>query len=221
MVTRARLNLPRSEGKGAVVQQCALRVGRQPEETGLLKYRPNPSRIYGLYRDSLTVYVELYLPPSMATAPTFDFRTEIVAPGGDLIKESKLTLPNPKVASNDAITAYPVVLREDLNQVRAGNYTLYFTFALNGNTITRVNAGDFSVAWDLRTWETPRREYLAEARFLLGDREYKSFESKTPGEQEHILDVLWKSFDPDTLTGNNEAYDLFCERLVTLRFLLG
>src|SRR5262249_46909477 len=31
--------------------------------------------------------------------------------------------------------------------------------------------------------------------------------------QEHVLDALWKSFDPDTLTGNNEAYDLFCERL--------
>jgi GWxTD domain-containing protein len=213
IVTRARLNLPEIPEKEPSFSSALFVWDINPKETGLLKYRPNPSRIYGLYRDSLTVYVELYLPPSMATAPTFDFRTEIVTPGGDLIKESKLSLPNPKATSSDAITAYPVVLREDLNQVRAGNYTLYFTFALNGNTIARVNGGDFSVAWDLRTWETPRREYLAEARFLLGDREYKTFESRTPGEQEHMLDALWKSLDPDTLTGNNEAYDVFCERL--------
>ena len=213
VVSRARLNLPEIPGNEPSFSNALFVWDINPKETGLLKYRPNPSRIYGLYRDSLTVYVELYLPPSMATAPTFDFRTEIVTPDGNLVKESKLTLPNPKSASSDAITAYPVVLREDLNQIRAGNYTLYFTFALDGNTIKRVNAGDFSVAWDLRTWETPRREYLAEARFLLGDSEYKTFETKTAGEQEHILDVMWKSLDPDSLTGNNEAYDLFCERL--------
>ncbi len=213
IVSRARINLPEIPTDEPSFSSALFVWDINPKETGLLKYRPNPSRIYGLYRDSLTVYVELYLPPSMATAPTFDFRTEIVAPGGDTVKESKLSLPNPKTPSEDAITAYPVVLREDLSQVRAGSYTLYFTFALEGKTIARVRGGDFSVAWDLRTWETPRREYLAEARFLLGDKEYKNFVSKTPGEQERILDAMWKTFDPDTLTGNNEAYDTFMERL--------
>jgi GWxTD domain-containing protein len=47
----------------------------------------------------------------------------------------------------------------------------------------------------------------------MGDREYKTFAAKTPGEQELILDKMWKSLDPDTTTGNNEAYDLFMERL--------
>lgn len=212
-VSRARLNLPEIPDNEPSFSSALFVWDINPKETGLLKYRPNPARIYGLYRDSLTVYVELYLPPSMATAPTFDFRTEIVAPNGDQIKESRVTIPNPKAASGDAITAYPVVLREDLSKVRAGNYTLYFTFALEGKTITRVRGGDFSVAWDLRTWETPRREYLAEARFLLGDKEFKKFETRPTGEQERTLDALWKSFDPDTLTGNNEAYDIFMERL--------
>ena len=212
-VSRARMNLPEIPDNEPSFSSALFVWDINPNETGLLKYRPNPGRMYGLYRDSLTVYVELYLPPSMAVAPAFDFRTEIVAPNGDQIKESKISLPNPKTASNDAITAYPVVLREDLSKVRAGNYTLYLTFALEGKTIARVRSGDFSVAWDLRTWETPRREYLAEARFLLGDREFRTFEAKSTGEQERILDALWKSFDPDTLTGNNEAYDIFMERL--------
>ena len=211
-VSRARINLPEIPIDEPSFSSALFVWDVNPKESGLLKYRPNPARIYGLYRDSLTVYVELYLPPSMASAPTFDFRTQIVAANGDLVRESKLTLPNPKPGS-DAITAYPVVLREDLSKVRAGSYTLYLTFALEGKTLARVRGGDFSVAWDIRTWETPRREYLAEARFLLGDRDFKNFETRTTGEQEHILDVLWKSFDPDTLTGNNEAYDIFVERL--------
>jgi len=212
-VSRARINLPEIPTDEPSFSQALFVWDINPKETGLLKYRPNPSRIYGLYRDSLTVYLELYLPASMAGAPTFEFRSEIVTPGGDTVKQSRLALPNPKSPSADEITAYPVVLREDLSQVRAGNYTLYLTFSLDGTTLTRVRGGDFSVAWDLRTWEVPRRQYLAEARFLLGDREFKTFETKTPGEQEHLLDVMWKRFDPDTLTGNNEAYDTFMERL--------
>ena len=211
-VSRARMNLPEIPEDEPSFSSTLFVWDINPRESGLLKYRPNPSRIYGLYRDSLTVYVELYLPDAVASSPTFDFRTEIVTPNGDLVRETRRSLPNPKQARG-ALTTYPVVLREDLSAFVAGSYTLYFTFALEGNTMARVRGGDFSVAWDLRTWETPRREYLAEARFLLGDREYKSFEGKQPGEQEQMLDALWKSFDPDTLTGNNEAYDAFVERL--------
>ena len=212
VVSRARLNLPEIPDDEPSFSNTLFVWDINPKEKGLLKYRPNPSRMYGLYRDSLTVYVELYLPEEMASSPTFEFRTEVVTPNGDPVLETKLTLPNPR-RGEGKLTTYPVVLREDLTAVRAGSYTLYLTFALDGNSLARVRGGDFSVAWDLRTWETPRREYLAEARFLLGDREYKNFEGKTPGEQEQILDALWRSFDPDTLTGNNEAYDIFMERL--------
>ena len=211
-ITRAHLNVPEIPATEPSFSNTLFVWDINPKESGLLKYRPNPSRMYGLYRDTLTVYVELYLPHEMAASPTFDFRTEIVTPTGDLVRESKRSLDNPRQAQ-ESLATYPVVLREDLTKFRAGSYTLYLTFAMDGNTLARVRGGDFSVAWDLRTWETPRREYLAEARFLLGDREYKNFESKTPGEQEVALDKLWKSFDPDTVTGNNEAYDLFVERL--------
>ncbi|HEX6791404.1 MAG TPA: GWxTD domain-containing protein [Candidatus Krumholzibacteria bacterium] len=212
IVNRARINVPEIPQNEASFSNALFVWDINPKESGLLKYRPNPSRIYGLYRDSLTVYVELYLPGKMASSPQFEFRTEIVTPGGDLVRESKMSLENPKSGS-DAITAYPVVLREDLTKFRAGMYTLYLTFAMEGKTLARVRGGDFSVAWDLRTWETPRRQFLAEARFLLGDREYKEFAAKPPGQQEETLDKLWKTVDPDTTTGNNEAYDLFMERL--------
>jgi GWxTD domain-containing protein len=212
IVSRAYLDVPEIPEEEPSFSNALFVWDINPAESGLLKYRPNPSRMYGLYRDSLTVYVELYLPGEMASSPAFEFSTEIVTPAGDPVRVTRRSLANPGSASGE-ITTYPVVLREDLTKFRAGSYTLYLTFSLDGKTLARVRGGDFSVAWDLRTWETPRRQYLAEARFLLGDREYREFASKTPGQQEQILDALWKSFDPDTTTGNNEAYDLFCERL--------
>lgn len=212
LVSRARLNLPEIPADEASFSDALFVWDINPREQGLLKYRPNPSRMYGLYRDTMTVYVELYLPDRIARAPTFDFRSEIVTPGGDLVRETKRTLPNPKEPGG-LLTTYPVVLREELNDLVAGTYVLYLTFALEGETIARVRSGEFSVAWDIRTWETPRREFLAEARFLLGDDEYRDFERRTPGEQEQVLDAAWAKLDPDPATGNNEAYDTFLERL--------
>ncbi|HEX5131796.1 MAG TPA: GWxTD domain-containing protein [Candidatus Krumholzibacteria bacterium] len=212
VVRRAHLNLPEMPLDEPSFSDAMFVWDIDPREHGVRKYRPNPSRMYGLYRDTLTVYTELYLPESMATAPSFEFLSEIVTPAGESLHTSELKLSNPVVSAGQA-RAYPVVIREDLTQLVAGSYELYLSFGLDGTTLTRVRAGDFTVAWDIRTWEVPRREYLAEARFLLGDVDYKKFTALSPGEQEQELDRLWKSFDPDPSTGTNEAYDVFLERL--------
>jgi GWxTD domain-containing protein len=212
VVQRARLNLPEMPADEPSFSDAMFVWDIDPAGTGVGKYRPNPSRMYGLYRDTLTVYFELYLPESMASAPTFDFESEITTPAGETVRETNLSLSNPVMGAGKA-RAYPVVIREDLTAFTAGNYTLYLSFALDGTTLARVKAGDFSVAWDLRTWEVPRREFLAEARFLMGDEQYKEFTSLGLGEQESELDALWKTLDPDPTTGTNEAYDVFIERL--------
>ena len=212
VVRRARLNLPEMPMDEPSFSDAMFVWDIDPRERGVRKYHPNPPRMYGLYRDTLTVYFELYLPESMASAPTFEFVSEIVNPEGDAVRDTRLVLPNPVVSAGQART-YPVVIREDLTEFTAGAYTLYLTFLLEGSTLARVKAGDFSVAWDIRTWEVPRRELLAEARFLLGEPEFKLFVEKSPGEQEQQMDALWKSLDPDPSTGTNEAYDQFIERL--------
>ncbi|HXV14224.1 MAG TPA: GWxTD domain-containing protein [Candidatus Krumholzibacteria bacterium] len=212
MVRRARLNLPEIPEDEPSFSTPLFVWTVDPREQGIRKYQPNAARMYGLYKDTLSVYVELYLPDSMAKAPSFEFRTDIVDAKGESVRETKLTLPNP-APEGTSLRTYPVLLREDLTTLAAGTYSLYLSFGLDGETIARVKSGDFSVAWDLRTWEIPRREYLAEARFLLGDDEFKAFQEKSPGEQEQVLDALWKSFDPSPDSGGNEAYDLFVERM--------
>ncbi len=212
MVNRVRLILPEIPDDEPSFSTPLFVWSIDPKEEGIRRYQPNAARMYGLYKDTLSVYVELYLPDSLAKAPTFDFRTDIVNTKGESVRETRRTLPNPKT-EGAALRTYPVLLSEDVTQLSAGAYSLYLSFALNGQTIARVKSGDFSVAWDLRTWEIPRREYLAEARFLLGDDEIKKFQQLSAGEQEQQLDALWKKFDPTPDSGGNEAYDMFVDRM--------
>jgi hypothetical protein len=123
IVSRARINLPEIPANEPSFSSTLFVWDINPKESGLLKYRPNPSRMYGLYRDSLNVYVELYLPASIANSPTFDFRTEIVTPNGDLCANRSARCPTRKARKATASTTYPVVLREDLTTFRAGTYT--------------------------------------------------------------------------------------------------
>jgi len=185
------------------------------ERAGALdEYHPNPARLYGLYRDTLAVYLELYLPERMASASTFEFRLQVVSAEGEPILDRRAELGNPgKDFGEGGLRAYPVMIREDLSRVPAGAYTLYLSFALDGRLLHRASCGTFSVAWDMRTWEAPRRAYLAEARFLLGDKDYATFAVLDRGEQERRLEAMWRANDPTPETDVNETYEEFLVRL--------
>jgi len=177
-------------------------------------YHPNPSRLYGLYRDTVMVYMELYLPDSLANAPTFEFRRQLVSAESEIVAEQRIDLPNPGDAFLErGLRVYPVLMREDLSRVLAGSYSMWVSFGLDGRMLRRVRCGEFSVAWDVRTWEVPRREFLAEARFLLGDKEFENFQQLDIGEQEKRLDRMWKQHDPTPETAVNESYAMFLVRL--------
>ncbi len=186
-------------------------------ETGT-EWRPNPSRLYGLYRDTLTVYLELYVPDSLADAPAFTVGSEILDDTLGVVAHRVLEVANPGTRWGvEGLRAFPLVVREDLARVPAGAYTLYVTFAAPDGATQRVPCGRFSVAWDLHTWETPRRDYLAEARFLLQGKDFDEFAKLEPGEQERRLAELWKQEDPDPDTAVNEAYEEFLARLDYVR----
>ena len=176
-------------------------------------YQPNPPRMYGLYRDSLRVYVESYVPASLVDSKDLRFEMEVLDQKGEVVRRSALALPNRPAKTEDSLVTYPIVIQEDLNTLQAGNYTLYLNAGMSDQLMVRMRAGGFSVAWDLRTWEIPRRSYLAEARFLLSDEDFGEFEKLSMGEQEKTLQAMWKELDPDPATGVNEAYQKFLTRL--------
>ncbi|UCH83954.1 MAG: GWxTD domain-containing protein [Candidatus Latescibacterota bacterium] len=182
-------------------------------------FHPNPSRMYGLYRDSVRVYIEAYVPSDFAETGTVDFGVEILDADGEVVKEATLPLPRLSSSPGDPVVTYPIVIQEDINTLAAGSYTLYVNAGFPEELLVRMRCGAFNVAWDLRTWEVSRRDYMAEARFLIGDNKkvFEDFEKKSPGEQERIIEAMWKELDPDPNTGFNEAYDKFLTRLAYVR----
>ncbi|MEJ2720743.1 MAG: GWxTD domain-containing protein, partial [bacterium] len=181
-------------------------------------FHPNPSRLYGLHRDSLCVYIEAYVPAKLADAETINFDMEILDPEGEVVRDASLPLPKLRSAPGDSLVTYPIVIQEDLNTLPAGSYSLYVNAGLSDQLLVRMRCGAFSVAWDLRTWEISRRDYISEARFLIGDQKiFDDFEDLSLGEQEKVLDELWKELDPDPTTGFNEAYQKFLTRLAYVR----
>jgi GWxTD domain-containing protein len=182
-------------------------------------FHPNPSRLYGLHRDSLCVYVEAYVPEALVESRTIDFAMQVLDSDGEIVRESSLPLPKLDSRPGAPIVTYPIVIQEDINTLAAGSYTLYVNAGVSDQLMVRMRCGAFSVAWDMRTWEISRRDYLAEARFLLGDQKesYKNFQSKSLGEQEEIIDNIWKELDPDPNTGYNEAYQKFLTRLAYVK----
>lgn len=177
-------------------------------------FQPNPPRLYGLHRDSLRVYVEAYVPDSLAVSGDLLFEMEILDGDGGVLKRAALPLEarRSKDAAGELVT-YSIVIQEDVNSLKAGNYTLYLNAGLPEQLMVRMRAGGFNVAWDLRTWEINRRTYLEEARFLLEDRGFEEFTRMSLGDQEKFLADAWKDLDPEPSTGVNEAYEKFLARL--------
>jgi GWxTD domain-containing protein len=183
-------------------------------------YHPNPVRMYGLYKDSLEVYLEVYLPQSMTGGEVLHVEAVVLDEKGEELIRSIVPLElgdAPKMVSNpdgeSSLLRLPVLIKEDLNILPAGSYALYTNIVLDERLIGRFRCGMFSVAWDLRTWESSRRTYLAEARFLLGDKEFREFLNKSLGDQEKMLHELWEKQDPTPDSGANEAYEEFIVRL--------
>lgn len=189
------------------------KVGRPGDEK---TYVANPSRMYGLYRDSVSVFVEAYVPRAI-TYQDLEIKTAILDDQGEKVTESSVVIPAVETAAsgdmqNDVAT-YPILITEDLNLFPAGKYSLYISAGVRDKALVRRPAGSFSVAWDMRTWEVARRDFIQEAKFLVDEKDFKGFAQKSIGEQEAIVQAMWKDIDPDPTTGVNEAYEKYLERL--------
>jgi hypothetical protein len=56
-------------------------------------YAPNPTRVYGLYRDSLRVYVEAYIPRLVLSSEDLEFKTVILDEKGEKVTTTSVNVP--------------------------------------------------------------------------------------------------------------------------------
>jgi len=164
---------------------------------------PNPMGIYGLKNDTLTFFAESFLYENVSE-DSVTFNVSILNMKGDIELEQRF-----KRVITDGRAR--LIGKIDINTLPAGDYRLIVQCEYGDYVDAR--AKDFSVSWELVNWQKPQRELLVEARILLDDREYELFKRKSLGEQEKMLDELWKKLDPTPHTAKNEAFEKFMQRL--------
>jgi len=164
---------------------------------------PNPMSIYGLKKDTLSFYIESLVSPSLG-ADSITYRIAVINGKGNL--ELSDEFRRPVVDGRASLMA-----SFDINTLPAGDYRLVVN--AQRDSIIDSRGRDFNVSWELVNWQKPQRELLVEARILLDDREFEQFKKKSLGEQEKMLDELWKKLDPTPHTATNEAFEKFEQRL--------
>jgi GWxTD domain-containing protein len=165
---------------------------------------PNPMQIYGLRKDTLTLFASAALPPG-ASADSLRVRIAVTKAAGDSIDEKRLTVP---LRGGRGV----FVESFDLAAYAAGDYRVLVE-AEAGEGLFAAAGKDFTVAWELLNWQRPVRDILVEAGFLFDDDEYERFKRMTLGEQEAHLKSAWKRVDPTPQTAVNEAYAAFLARV--------
>lgn len=165
---------------------------------------PNPMRIYGLRKDTLSVVASAALPPGFG-ADSVRVRVEVAKASGEPLAEKRLAVP-----VRDGRGAF--IQWFDLATYPAGDYRVLVE-AEAGEGLFAAAGKDFTVAWELINWQRPTRDILLEAGFLFGEEEYEAFKRLTLGEQEARLRNAWQKIDPTPQTAVNEAHARFIARV--------
>jgi GWxTD domain-containing protein len=168
------------------------------------QFIPNPMQIYGLRKDTLSVFVYASMPAG-SSADSLDVRFALTRDTGEAMEEALFKVP---VSGNRSAFLRMV----DLAAFPAGAYRLTVETRAPG-ALFASSGKDFSVAWELVNWQKPIRDIMFEARILLNDRELDDFAKMSLGEQEAFMRSFWKKLDPTPQTAVNETFEKFASRL--------
>jgi GWxTD domain-containing protein len=168
------------------------------------RFIPNPMQIYGLRKDTLSVYVQATLPEPVI-ADSLTVRLVLNRETGETMGDELFKVP---VRGNRGAFLKAV----DLSTYSAGSYRVAVEVRTDDG-LYAVTGKDFNVAWELLNWQKPMRDILVEARILLRNKEFSEFEQMTLGEQEEYMKSFWKKLDPTPQTAANETYSKFTARV--------
>ena len=168
------------------------------------RFIPNPMQIYGLRKDTLSVYFQAAL-PEPASSDSISVHFVLNKETGEMMGDELFRVP---VRGNRSAFLKTV----DLTTYPAGSYRVAFEARTDAGLYAAVGK-DFNVAWELVNWQKPMRDILVEANIMLGAKSFDEFKTMTLGEQEAYMKDFWKKLDPTPLTAVNETYDKFVARV--------
>jgi GWxTD domain-containing protein len=184
---------------------------RTPESSfakGAFEVQPHPSAYYGLFKDVLSAYYEIYDVEPPPGGRAYRVRTMIFGAASDTLLES---LDSVRVTEG---TAWPHTLYADVASLPAGHYALRIDLLGDGEQPMAASQTEFDVLWDLDSWRSDASDwYDVAAQTLMTQEQAYDFRQLTRGAKEAKLGQLWRSIDPTPDTAENEVKRNFQQRV--------
>ncbi len=195
---------------------------------------PHPAHTYGLKNTALTIYIELY---GLEQCDT-DLITRVIAlaDSATLYESKSRVIPHWHRCG--------ALRHMDVSRLPAGTYAVEFQArpvvspaqtarpglsaasipsapppsagppATPASPTASQVTGRFQVLWDPRAWRSSQQDLVEEASLLFEDDVWSRFMSLEPGQQEAMLDSLWKALAAGSAgPGSAEMKHRFRERL--------
>jgi GWxTD domain-containing protein len=186
------------------------RTPETPFAKGSFEVQPHPSAHYGLFKDVLSAYYEIYDAPPPPEGRSYRVRTMIfgTASAADTLLESHDSL---RVTEG---TAWPHALYADVAALPTGHYRLQIDLLRDDQHPIATSQAEFDVLWDADSWRSDAADmYEVAAQSLLTQEQAYSFRQLTRGEKEAKLTEVWRSIDPTPDTAENELRRDFRNRV--------
>jgi GWxTD domain-containing protein len=169
---------------------------------------PHPSGYYGLLRDEVAGYYEIYDEAPPPEGRSYRVRSLIVNAQGDSIPTGDDSL---RVTEG---TAWPHAISIDASGLAAGHYRLVLEIRREGEPGTAVTSSDFDILWSRDSWRAEAADfYDVAASVLLSSEEAVQFRQLSMGAKEVRIEKAWQDADPSPETAENEARAEFLRRV--------
>ncbi|HEV8128336.1 MAG TPA: GWxTD domain-containing protein, partial [Candidatus Eisenbacteria bacterium] len=175
---------------------------------GPYEVNPHPSAYYGLFKDEVAGYYEIYDDPPPPEGRSYRVRSFVVSAKGDTIPTGDDSL---RVTEG---TAWPHAISIDVSMLAAGHYRLLLELRREGERAVVPRATDFDVLWAEDSWRPEATDfYDVTARVLLTSEEVADFRQLSMGDKETRIEEAWRDADPSPETAENEARTEFLRRI--------
>ncbi|HEX7079129.1 MAG TPA: GWxTD domain-containing protein [Candidatus Eisenbacteria bacterium] len=188
--------------------QIGPRSENAPFAKGPYEVLPQPSRYFGLYRDLVSLYYEIYDSPPGPEGRSYRLRTRIWSSTGDTLHTSVDSL---HVTEG---TAWPHAIAVDASAFPAGHYFVRLDLSREGENVEASSQTEFDVLWQPDSWRADASEfYDVAASALLSAQDASEFRSLSMGEKETRIEKAWQDADPSPETAENEMRAEFQRRV--------
>lgn len=169
---------------------------------------PHPSAYYGLFKNEVTGYYEIYDEAPPPGGRSYHVRSLVLDAKGDTAFAGQDSL---RVTSG---TAWPHAIAIDASAYPAGHYRLILEIRREGGPAAATSTSEFDVLWARDSWRSDAHDYYdVAAGILLSSEEASHFRNLSMGEKEVRIETAWRQADPSPETAENEARIEFLRRV--------